>query len=224
MAEKKEERLQVRRKMNCIEELANKLKVNPDTLQETLQKTVFKECKTKEAFVSAVIIANKYNLNPILKEIYAFPSSGGGIIPIVSIDGWISLVNRSPRYDGVDLVENFDEKGENVLSVTAKFYLKGNDHPVTVTEYMAECCDPKKEPWRRWPRRMLRHKAYIQGARIAFGFSGIYDSDEAERIIEAETVEEGHMKPIVDLPRQIEEAKPEQPKEEAKPAEVAKSE
>jgi hypothetical protein len=33
---------------------------------------------------------------------------------------------------------------------------------------------------------MLRHKAYIQGARIAFGLSGIYDEDEAARIIEAE--------------------------------------
>jgi len=35
---------------------------------------------------------------------------------------------------------------------------------------------------------MLRHKAYIQGARIAFGFSGIYDEDEKDRIIEAEAV------------------------------------
>jgi hypothetical protein len=29
---------------------------------------------------------------------------------------------------------------------------------------------------------MLRHKAYIQGARLAFGFSGIYDEDEKDRI------------------------------------------
>ncbi|MCL6229905.1 recombinase RecT [Bartonella bilalgolemii] len=29
---------------------------------------------------------------------------------------------------------------------------------------------------------MLRHKAVIQCARYAFGFSGIYDEDEAERI------------------------------------------
>ena len=28
-------------------------------------------------------------------------------------------------------------------------------------------------------RRMLRHKAMIQGARVAFGFSGITDEDEA---------------------------------------------
>jgi hypothetical protein len=35
------------------------------------------------------------------------------------------------------------------------------------------------------PKRMLRHKALIQAARIAFGFSGIYDEDEATRIKDA---------------------------------------
>ena len=32
---------------------------------------------------------------------------------------------------------------------------------------------------------MLRHKAMMQCARIEMGFTGIYDQDEAERIIEA---------------------------------------
>jgi hypothetical protein len=31
---------------------------------------------------------------------------------------------------------------------------------------------------------MLRHKVLIQAARLAYGFTGIYDEDEAERIIE----------------------------------------
>jgi len=33
---------------------------------------------------------------------------------------------------------------------------------------------------------MLRHKALIQCARLAFGFAGIYDQDEAERFVEAD--------------------------------------
>jgi hypothetical protein len=36
---------------------------------------------------------------------------------------------------------------------------------------------------------MLRHKAMIQCARIAFGYAGIYDQDEAERIAEVKTVD-----------------------------------
>jgi hypothetical protein len=36
--------------------------------------------------------------------------------------------------------------------------------------------------WLSHPRRMLRHKAMIQCARICFGLSGVYDPDEALRI------------------------------------------
>lgn len=181
-------------KKNALKELASRLQVSPEVLQQTLKATAFSECKTNEQFISAVIVANTYGLNPLLKEMYAFPSRGGAVISILSVDGWISLVNRSPKYNGVELLENkceksdrgLDPSGAGLESVTAKFYLKGVDHPVVVTEYMAECYNDSKEPWKKWPRRMLRHKAFIQGARVAFGFSGIYDEDEADRIKEAE--------------------------------------
>ncbi len=43
-------------------------------------------------------------------------------------------------------------------------------------------------PWQTHTKRMLRHKALIQCSRIAFGFVGIYDEDEAQRIIEGQAV------------------------------------
>ena len=43
-------------------------------------------------------------------------------------------------------------------------------------------------PWQTHTKRMLRHKSLIQCSRIAFGFTGIYDQDEAERIIEGQAV------------------------------------
>jgi len=188
---------------NALQELAGRLKVDTNTLQTTLKQTVFRECRTNEEFISAVIVANTYGLNPILKEMYAFPASRGGVIPIVSVDGWISLVNRQSDFDGVELIENDDAEQPGKLgSVTAKFYLKSKAHPIVVTEYMNECYNKDKEPWKKWPRRMLRHKAYIQGARVAFGFSGIYDEDEGQRIIEAEAVASPG-KPEVEMPKEI---------------------
>jgi phage recombination protein Bet len=172
--------------------LSERLNVPAEELKNTLKATAFKECKTDAEFMAAVVVANEYGLNPFLKEIYAFPAKGGNVIPIVPIDGWISLVNRQERMDGVELIEN-ESDNENapggLKSVTAKFFIKGRSNPVVVTEYMGECYDASKEPWKRWPRRMLRHKAYIQGARVAFGFSGIYDEDEGHRIIEAQARE-----------------------------------
>jgi hypothetical protein len=62
--------------------------------------------------------------------------------------------------------------------VTATIYLKDRSRPVEITEFFSEC-NRNSEPWKVNPRRMLRHKALIQCARIAFGFSGIVDDEEA---------------------------------------------
>ena len=66
-------------------------------------------------------------------------------------------------------------------SVTAVVYRKDRTHATKVTEYFAECFRPT-EPWRQFPRRMLRHKAVKEAVRVAFGISGITDEDEARDI------------------------------------------
>ena len=72
----------------------------------------------------------------------------------------------------------------NLRAVTCRIYRKDRTHPVEMTEYMDEC-KRNTDPWRQWPNRMLRHKATIQAARYAFGFSGIADPDDAERTADA---------------------------------------
>lgn len=69
-----------------------------------------------------------------------------------------------------------------------------------VTEYMAECVR-NTEPWAKWPARMLRHKTTIQAARYAFGFSGIVDPDEAERIASATAAAAHAETTVVVMPR-----------------------
>lgn len=192
---------EIKHPKNAIEKLASRLDLSKEVLMDCLQKTAFSLCKEPAQFVAACVVANTYGLNPLLKEMYAFPGKSGGVVPVVSIDGWIKLVNRQEDFNGVEIIENKEESGQEnksgtkVESVTVKFYMKHREHPVVVTEYMAECFDGTKEPWKRWPRRMLRHKAYIQGARLAFGFGGIYDEDEASRIQEAEVISE----PVIGL-------------------------
>lgn len=149
------------------------------------------------AIVSGV--AAKYQLNPLVKEMAAFVS-GGKLQVIVMIDGWYKMVNRQPEFDGVEFEDKFD--GDKVVAVTCKMYLRNRSRPVSVTEYFEECNDTKSSVWKKWPARMLRHKAYIQAARMAFGISEVIDDDEAQRTQSNETVQERDItpeKPVIDI-------------------------
>jgi len=125
-------------------------------------------------------VCAKYGLNPLVKECAAF-ISGGKLSVVVMIDGWYKMVNRQESFDGVEFEDHIDANGK-ITAITCKMYIKDRSRPVCVTEYMNECADPKSSVWKRWPARMLRHKAYIQAARIAFGISEVIDNDEVDRI------------------------------------------
>lgn len=155
--------------------MAGKYNVEPSKLLETLKNTVFRGA-TNDELLALVVVSNEYGLNPLTKEIYAFPAKGGGIVPVVSIDGWIRMMNDHPQFDGIDYEFEHTEDGK-LISCTSIIYRKDRSHPTRVTEYLMEC-RRNTEPW-KMERRMLRHKATIQGARVAFGFSGITDEDEA---------------------------------------------
>lgn len=168
-----------RKPRNALEAMAGRLQVSAGALKSTLMETVFKGCRSEEEFIALCLVANEYKLNPLLKEIYAFPSKGGGITPMVSVDGWIRMMNEHPEFDGIEFDYHADENGD-VEAIESVIYRKDRSHPVKTIEYLHEC-KRGTDPWKTSPLRMLRHRALIQGARIAFGFSGISaDLDDTE--------------------------------------------
>lgn len=208
-------------KKSLVTTMANKFSMEPMEFFETLKKTVFKNPATNEQVAAFLIVANEYKLNPFTREVHAFASKDGGVVPIVGIDGWINLTNSHPQYDGVEFDEIQDEKGLPVSCKTL-IYRKDRKHPTVVTEYYDECFR-QTDPWKKWGKRMLRHKSFIQCARLAFGFAGIYDPDEAERIEEAEyeivgsVVKQKTETKTSDLKDKLESAKPKnKPKEAVK--------
>lgn len=170
---------------SLLQTMAAKYQIDPMAFQACVKAACIKGDVSNEQFAAFMVCANKYDLNPLLKEIYAFPAKGGGITPIVSVDGWISLANRHPQYDGITFDDHIEDG--KLVAITAHVWRKDRTHPVSVTEYMSEC-KRDTETWKQWSNRMLRNKAMIQGFRIAFGFAGIYDHDEAERIIDVEPI------------------------------------
>ena len=148
-------------------------------LVAVLKATAFKGPATDAQLTALMVVAQQYGLNPFTKEIFAFPDKNNGIVPVVGVDGWSRIINSHDQFDGMEFEQDADK-------CTCVIYRKDRGHAIRVTEYMIECRRDGVGPWKSHPYRMLRHKALIQCARLAFGFVGIYDQDEAERIVEVQ--------------------------------------
>jgi len=201
-------------KKTALQDIASRLRVDAAVLTKTLKSTIIKgkggRQATDEEFVSFIVVANQYKLNPMTKEIYAFPDKSGGIIPIVSTDGWNKMMTTHPSYKA-----HYYTEAEKLVDLAhAKscpawmeiHIIKKDDSEVVIREYLDECFNGDKKnkdgkyyasPWDSHTKRMLRHKTKIQGAREAFGFGGIYDEDEAERIVDMGHAEVTSGKPQV---------------------------
>jgi len=185
--------VQVAQPPSILSKMAARFNVEPNKMLGTLKATAFKGDVSNEQMMALLIVADQYGLNPWTKEIYAFPDKNNGIVPVIGVDGWARIINSHDKFDGMD----FEQDDE---SCTCVIYRKDRGHPTRVTEYMAEC-KRNTGPWGSHPRRMLRHKAMVQCARLAFGFVGVFDQDEAERIIERDITPEAEVVPAATASR-----------------------
>lgn len=164
---------------SIIAEMAEQHAMEPGNFEATLRATVFPKSGTREEFAAFLMVARRYDLDPLTRQIYAFPKKGGGIQPIVSVDGWSAIINSHPAFDGMAFDDHRDDDGK-LFAITCRIWRKDRAHTIEATEYLSEC-KRNTDVWQQWAYRMLRHKAMIQAARYAFGFAGIVDPDEAER-------------------------------------------
>lgn len=200
-------------KQKLFEKFGAKFGIDPDLLVETLKKTCFRGQRadappiTNEQLVALLIVADQYGLNPFTKEIYAYPDKNGGIVPVVSVDGWIRIIQEHEQFDGMD-IRVPDDMIEDQSTLEAKLKHKKcwewieveihrRDRKVStpVVEFFDEVYRPPLNvkgadgwymvptPWQSHTKRMMRHKGIIQAGRVVFGFAGIYDDDEAQRIV-----------------------------------------
>ena len=133
-----------------------------------------------------LMLSERLGLDPLNNEIYAtevMPESGkkARVVFVVGVDGWSKIINSHPQFDGMKFVESAPGDDELPLYFECTIYRKDRKVATSVREYMYEA-HTSQGAWLTHPRRMLRHKAMVQCARICFGLSGIYEPDEAIRI------------------------------------------
>ena len=127
----------------------------------------------------------KYNLSPVGREIFLCPDPAGRApLLVVGVDGWSRLLNDHEQFAGVRFKES-DELVDGIPAwVECTIHRRDRRVPTAIREYLCEVRGTSSA-WITHPRRMLRHKALVQCARVAFGLGEIVDPDEAQRITSA---------------------------------------
>lgn len=178
-------------KQSILARFAQEAGLDAGRTYDVLKNTILRDASDAElqAFLAVCV---QYRLNPFLKQIHAFKGKGGGIVPIVGIDGWIAIVNSNDVFLGEEFdygppMEEGAHKGKPEW-IQCTMWRKDRQHPTRIREYFRECYR-NTDPWNQTGARMLRHRAYIQCGRVAFGLSGIYDPDEGDQIINGDVRE-----------------------------------
>lgn len=128
--------------------------------------------------VSAFVgICIQMGLNPLNREIACWIDRHQRLVTVICIDGWIKIAQRESTYKGYTYSYVHGSNGE-IVSCTVN--VRRSDWPdlASATEFMAEC-KLDTDCWQKWPARMLRHRAFAQAIRLAYGVSG-YLPEEAE--------------------------------------------
>lgn len=111
--------------------------------------------------------------------------------PTLSADLMGALVRRSPEYGGIEWTCQTDEKAECIIT---RVLPSGKEEKYTSTFTIEDAKIAglaSKDVWRKYPRRMLKHRCMSYGLRDVFPdlLAGIYETEEAESITYKEPTE-----------------------------------
>jgi phage recombination protein Bet len=142
-----------------------------------------------------LLTCERLGLDPLGREVYCTEAQDVAAdvsaqkkppLVVVALDGWCRIINSHPQFDGMSFKESAEREDGLLVWIECSMHRKDRRVATTVREYMCEN-RADQSAWLTHPRRMLRHKALVQCARLCFGLSGIYDPDEAQRIRASQT-------------------------------------
>ena len=144
--------------------------ISPLDLKALMAKLKLIEELPKLAFLRLI---ERYHLDPLLGEISVFLKENEAnpvYLPLITIDGWIKIMNAQPAFQGVTFQEALSDENSEPSWMECTIFRSDRIHPITVREYFAEV-KTNQPIWQEMPMRMLRHKVLTQTVRLAFGIS-----------------------------------------------------
>ena len=112
----------------------------------------------------------EYRLNPRADEIDLIQFEEGRWQVFITVNGWAKLINAHPAFCGIEFSEARELEEGVPLWMGCAIYRTDRVRPIEVKEYFSEM-KTEHAAWQQMPRRMLRHRAMQQCARLAFGIT-----------------------------------------------------
>jgi phage recombination protein Bet len=131
---------------------------------------------TNTEFELLMYMANKFDLDPLLKEIWLVKFGNSPAQIYAGRDGYLKIAHRSGHFDGMKTVVEFDENKKPV-SATCTVFRNDMGHPIESHVLFSEYTTGKNL-WTSKPAVMIGKVAESVALRKAFSVSGIYDPDE----------------------------------------------
>jgi hypothetical protein len=170
------------------QQLAALIGMESSAMLDTIKAQCFKTNPanvTNEQLAAFVSIAAEMQVNPLLPGmLYAYPTTGGGIVPIMGPDGVFKKLMEHPQVDSWEVIV-YPENDVSVAPThaTAFIWRKGTDRPLKYTALFSEWKINSNPNWNTRPRHMLGLRALKHCARqIIHGIPG----DEDDRHIMGE--------------------------------------
>ena len=143
---------------------------------------------TKTEWELFLYMAKLYDLNPLLREIWAVKYAGKPANIFTGRDGLLKIAHKSGMFDGMRTVllvatqtgvEEADiaPKGAEILGAKCYVWRKDMSHPVEVSVKLSEY-DTHQSTWREKPDTMIRKVAEAHCLRRAFSIHGLYLPEE----------------------------------------------
>jgi len=196
-----------------------------------LKRTFFSECSDDEISV-ALYIAEKFNLDPFKKEIWAVPTFRQGqkkMLIMVGRDGYLASARRHPEFVGMssgaiypgDKFKIDYDLGKIEVEQTAESFSKGNPVAawcvvkrgkeaiikiVRFEEFDKNSGKPG-DIWGKFPSVMLIKCAESMALRSAFGLTGATPADEIreeETMVNVTPTSPTRVKPRISAPVKVE--------------------
>ncbi len=115
-------------------------------------------------------LITQHRLDPKADEIDLVQYEAGQWQALITVNGWAKLINAQSAFCGIEFAESKEQDGAIPRWMSCTIYRTDRIKPITVKEYLVEL-KAEHACWQIIPRRMLRHRAKQQCARLAFGIA-----------------------------------------------------